>query len=159
MKKQIIHVMLMVLAVMSALPAAAGVTAVDFTAVDIDGAEIRLSDFKDKVVVLDFWATWCRPCREEIPNLIDIKKTFSGKNLVIISIDGFERNGDAQAAGFVKQNRMDWIHIINRDKGAEIAKLYEVRFIPSIFVIKNGQIVAQGLRGQGLKNKLKELLN
>lgn len=134
--------------------------AIDFAAIDINGNRIKLSDYYNgKVVLLDFWATWCPPCRKEIPNLIDIKNTFKGKNFEIISVDGFERGKDTLAVEFVKQHKMNWIHIIDKRKGGEIAKQYNVMYIPTMYVIKDGKIVASNLRGEALKNKIKELVD
>jgi thiol-disulfide isomerase/thioredoxin len=148
------------LVVLIAISALGGVEpdAINFTAVDINGNKITLSDFKNKVVILDFWATWCLPCRQEIPNLVDIKNTFRNKNFEIISIDGFERNGDDKAVQFVKENKMDWIHIIDKTVGGDLANKYEVRNIPRIFVIKDGKIVSSNLRGDDLKKKIGQLL-
>jgi thiol-disulfide isomerase/thioredoxin len=156
MKKLVVLIILAVLTV----PAlnAQDHDAVDFTAVDINGKRIRLSDFYDKVVLLDFWATWCPPCRREIPTLIEIKKAFRHKNFEIISIDGFERRDNAGAFRFVREKRMNWIHIIDKRKGKEIARMYGVEYIPATFVIKNGKIAASGLRGHELKATIRELV-
>ena len=130
---------------------------IDFTADDMNGTKIKLSNFNDKVVVLDFWATWCRPCREEIPNLIDIKNTFKNKKFEIISI-ALERGSSAKAVNFVKENNMNWVHIVDIAKTTELAQKYQIRYVPTVYVIKNGKIVATGLRGEALKRKIKELI-
>jgi len=131
---------------------------IDFSAVDINGNKVTLSAFQDKVVILDFWATWCPPCRHEIPNLVDIKNTFKNKPFEIISI-ALERGSDAAAIEFVKQNNMNWVHIIDQTVGRKLAEDYKIMYIPTMYVIKGGKIVATGLRGLELKNKLNQLLN
>ena len=138
---------------------ARGMDAINFTAEDISGNKVELFAYKDKVVVLDFWATWCGPCRREIPNLIDLNKTFKNDPFEIISI-ALERNAyaDEAAKRFVKDQKMNWTHIINGRVGSEIANKYGIRYIPSVFVIKNGKILAAGLHGDSLKNKIKQLL-
>lgn len=132
--------------------------ALDFTAKDMNGQSISLSSYHDHVVVLDFWATWCSPCRKEIPHLIEIKNTYKNEKFEIISI-ALERGNETDVARFINENQMNWIHIINKEKAMELSQMYNIQYIPAMFVIKNGQIVASDLRGTELKNKLKELLD
>jgi len=133
-------------------------TAIDFKADDIEGNTVELSKFKGKIVILDFWATWCPPCIKEIPNLKKIYSEFKGDEFEIISI-ALERKPKEHAVKFVEENEMDWIHIIDKDKGREIATDYKIQFIPTMYVIgKDGKIAASGLRGENLKKKISELL-
>ncbi|MBU4267736.1 MAG: TlpA family protein disulfide reductase [Acidobacteria bacterium] len=129
----------------------------DFETKDIAGKAVKLSDLKGKVVLLDFWATWCPPCRVEIPNLLGIFRQFKNKDFILISVS---LDRDLQAARkFVKDKEMDWVHIINMEAGREIATLYQVEYIPSTFVIgRKGKIEARQLRGDELKNKIASLL-
>lgn len=129
----------------------------DFSAKDISGATVKLSALKGKVVLLDFWATWCPPCRAEIPSLLEINRKFKDKEFVLVSIS---LDSDLRAARqFVKDKEMDWVHIIDAEAGRAIATLYQVEYIPSTFIIgRTGKIEASQLRGDELKNKIAALL-
>ena len=129
----------------------------DFEAQDIAGKAVKLSDLKGKVVLLDFWATWCPPCRVEVPNLLEIYRKFKDEDFVLISVS-LDRDLTA-ARKFVKDKEMDWVHIIDWEAGREIATLYQVEYIPSTFVInRKGKIEARQLRGDELKEKIAALL-
>jgi peroxiredoxin len=129
----------------------------DFSATDIAGQSVKLSNLKGKVVLLDFWATWCPPCRVEVPDLLEIFRKFKDKDFILISIS---LDRDLQAARqFVKDKEMGWVHIIDWEAGRAIATLYQVEYIPSTFVIgRKGKIEAHQLRGDELKNKIAALL-
>ncbi|MEI6613324.1 MAG: TlpA disulfide reductase family protein [Chrysiogenales bacterium] len=129
----------------------------DFEAKDITGQTVKLSDFKGKVVLLDFWATWCPPCRVEIPNLLVINRKFKSKKFILISVS-LDRDLLA-ARKFVKDKEMDWVHIIDLEAGRKIATLYQVEYIPSTFLInRDGKMEASQLRGDELKDKINALL-
>jgi len=135
----------------------AGGTPPDFTVTDISGAKLTLSGLKGKVVLLDFWATWCPPCRAEVPNLIDIQKSFKNRKFVLLSVS-LDRDLDA-ARKFVADKGMDWVHVIDRQAGSELAEKYQVEYIPSTYVIdRQGKIAATQLRGSALKDKIADLL-
>jgi thioredoxin-related protein len=89
--------------------------------------------------------------------LIDIKNTFKNENFEIISI-ALERGSGEKAVKFVKENKMNWVHITNREQTMELARKYQIRFIPTMYVIQKGKIAAAGLTGAALKRKIKELL-
>ena len=154
--KKFIFLLILIIFMVSGLNAQT-YDAIDFTVNDMNGTKIKLSDFNDKVVILDFWATWCGPCRREIPNLIDIKNTFKNKNFEIISI-ALERGSSEKAVKFVKENKMNWVHITNKEQTMELARKYQITYVPTMYVIKNGKIVAAGLTGAALKRKIKELI-
>ncbi len=111
---------------------------------------VNLSDFKGKVVILDFWATWCPPCRKGIPDLVELKKEFKNKDFEIIgiSLDTFTRGGATKndVIPFIKDYRINYPIVVGNP---QIAQQYGgVRSIPTSFVIdKQGYIVSyyQGL--------------
>jgi len=103
----------------------------DFTLTSIDGKNITLSDYREKVVLLDFWATWCGPCREEIPELSQLYSTYKDQGLVIISIDLQETPSDVKT--FAETNGMVWIVVVDQD-GAVAAK-YGIEYIPTLVLI------------------------
>jgi len=102
---------------------------------------LNLSDFKGKVVIIDFWATWCPPCRRAIPDLVELKKEMGDDIEIIgISLDAISRGTEAQLPGFMKSNGINY-PIVNGTE--EVTQLYGgIRSIPTSFVISaNGKIV------------------
>ncbi len=149
-------------ALLSAAPArvsalATGAPPPDFTVTDMTGAEVTLSKLKGSVVLLDFWATWCPPCRDEVPRLISIQERFGSRKFVLISVS---LDRDPQAARrFVAEKRMEWVHVVDSQAARELAEKYGVRYIPSTFVIdRQGKLAAAQLRGDALAEKIAALL-
>jgi cytochrome c biogenesis protein CcmG/thiol:disulfide interchange protein DsbE len=103
----------------------------DFTLTSIDGKSITLSDYRGTVVLLDFWATWCGPCRMEIPELSTLYATYKDQGLVIISIDLQEKPSDVGT--FAEQNGMVWMVVVDQD-GA-VADKYGIQYIPTLILI------------------------
>lgn len=120
-------------------PVDSGMTSYDFTLKDVDGNDVSLSDFKGKVVLIDFWATWCAPCKKELPALLDLAKKLEGKELVILSISV---DTDKKAwEKMVKSENLAGINLYNNGWG-DVAALYKVTGVPRYVLIdKNGQIV------------------
>jgi peroxiredoxin len=160
MKKKITHLyiaMLLLGLAVACQAQAVGSTPPDFAAKDINGQAVKLSDLKGRVVLLDFWATWCPPCRAEIPNLLDIFRKFKDKKFVLISVS-LDRDLPA-ARKFIADKEMGWVHVVDRDAGNAIAEKYQVEYIPSTFIINRlGKIEASQLRGDELKEKIADLL-
>ncbi|MDE0184791.1 MAG: redoxin domain-containing protein [Candidatus Poribacteria bacterium] len=121
-----------------------GRPAPDFTLKDINGEIVSLKDFRGKVVLLDFWATWCGPCIHELPNLKAVyDKHKDNPDFVLIGIS-WDDNDDT-VARFVENNEMPWIHIRETE---EIQEKFNVRGIPHYTVIdKNGMVRENDLRG------------
>jgi len=135
-----------------------GTPAADLSLPDMNGNLIRLSDLKGKVVLIDFWASWCGPCRKNNPHLVKLYHKYHGKGLEIfgVSLDDDHQNWKEA----VSHDRMDWIQVID-DKGwnASSALTYGVEMIPSSFLIdRDGVIRKVNAEGWPLESEIKTLL-
>ena len=135
-----------------------GKTAPEFSLPDTAGVAVSLSDFRGKYILLDFWASWCPPCRAEMPNLVKAYKDYKDKGFDIIGIS-LDSKADAWAKG-VKDLNITWTQLSDL-KGWQNsgAALYGVNSIPhTVLVDKDGTIIAKNLHGQELEDKIKEVL-
>ena len=116
-----------------------GHPAPDFTLTDLDGNIVRLSDFRGQVVFLNFWATWCPPCRAEMPAIEAVYQEYKDRDVVVIGIDLLESRSSVES--FVEENSYSWIFTI--DETGIVAMDYMVTGIPaSFFIDKDGIIRA-----------------
>jgi thiol-disulfide isomerase/thioredoxin len=128
-----------------------------FTATTIDGQRISLDSLTGKVVLIDFWATWCGPCREALPHIKQIAHRFEGQPLVVISVS--LDDDEAKWKEFVAKNQMTWLQ--TRDGGftALIAREFHVDAIPSTFTIDaDGVLEDQHVGDADIEGKLKKLI-
>lgn len=134
-------------------------TAPPFEIKTVDGAPLRLADFRGKFVLLDFWATWCGPCVGETPFLKSTYKTFGANdNFAMISLS---LDDDASAPKkFASQNDIKWIQgFLGKWSESQVTPLYGVEGIPSIFLIgPDGKIIAKELRGEAIKEAVGKAL-
>ena len=133
---------------------------IDFTVPALDGKQVKLADVvaKNKITMVDFWASWCGPCRMEMPNVVEAYKQFHDKGLEIVGVSLDESKKDWETA--VKDMGMNWIQTSDL-KGweCEAARLYGVRGIPACVLInQKGEIVGRDLRAEELHARLAELL-
>ncbi len=139
---------------------AIGVQAPDFTQNDVNGLPVKLSSFKGRYVLIDFWASWCPPCRQENPNVVKAYTKYKGKKFTVLGVS-LDRPGAKQDwLNAIKADGLNWTQVSDLQYwNNAAAALYFVRSIPQNFLIDpNGKIIAKNLRGQELEDKLAELL-
>ncbi len=123
-----------------------------------EGKIVKLSSLKGNYVLIDFWASWCRPCRMENPNNVKLYNKYHEKGFEIYGVS-LDKSKDSWLKA-IKDDNLTWIHVSDlKFWQSEGAKIYNVRSIPhTVLLDRNGKIIATGLRGDSLAKKLKELL-
>jgi peroxiredoxin len=139
---------------------AIGAMAPDFIQNDVNGLPVRLSSFKGKYVLIDFWASWCGPCRQENPNVVRTYNKYKNKNFTILGVSLDREDGKNAWLAAIKKDGLTWTQVSDLKYWNNLAAaVYGVRSIPQNFLIDpTGKIVAKDLRGDDLDNKLAELL-
>lgn len=131
-----------------------------FSAPDTAGKTVNLSDYRGRYVLLDFWASWCGPCREENPKVVAAYQEFKSRNFDVLSVSLDQDGKKADWLKAIHADNLTWTHVSDLKYWSnEVAKLYMVRSIPQNFLIDpQGKIIAANLRGDELIAKLKVLL-
>ncbi|MGN6508938.1 MAG: peroxiredoxin family protein, partial [Chitinophaga sp.] len=138
-----------------------GATAPEFSQNDTEGKPVSLASFRGKYVLIDFWASWCGPCRKENPNVVKAYNTYKGKNFTILGVSLDKEDAKDKWLQAIADDNLTWTHVSDLAFwNNAVAKQYAVRSIPQNFLIDpQGKIVAKNLRGKALEDKLAELLN
>jgi peroxiredoxin len=139
---------------------ALGAIAPEFKEADTSGSIISLSSFRGKYVLVDFWASWCGPCRQESPNLVKAYNHYKGQNFTILGVSLDQADGKGRWLAAIHKDGLPWTQVSDlKYWDNEAAVMYGVRAIPQNFLIDpNGKIIAKNLRGDDLENKLEELI-
>lgn len=138
-----------------------GGLAPNFEAPTPTGEMLSLKETLGKYTIIDFWASWCRPCRIENPNVVKVYEKYHDKGLNIISVS-LDRNGQKDRwIKAIEDDNMDWYHVSNLQFWQDpIARQYNVRSIPATFLLdKDGRIIDKNLRGQALERRISQLLD
>jgi peroxiredoxin len=135
-----------------------GVMAPDFTQNDPAGQPVSLSSLRGQYVLVDFWASWCAPCRQENPNVVNAYNAYKDKGFTIIGVSLDQDKAAWEKA--ILDDKLTWTHVSDLKYFENaVAKTYGIRSIPASFLLdKEGRIIAKDLRGDALAIKLAELI-
>lgn len=136
-----------------------GNPAPDVTGNALDGKKAKLSDHKGKVVLLDFWATWCPPCRAMIPHERELVKKLNGKPFVLLAVSADDAKEDL--TDFLKDNEMPWTHWFD-GRGGAVAKAYKINAFPTMYLIDKKGVIREkwvgAPKGDEMDKKIEELV-
>jgi peroxiredoxin len=138
---------------------ALGATAPVFAEADTSGKVVSLESFRGKYVLVDFWASWCGPCRRENPNVVKAYNRYKGKNFTIVGVSLDRPGAKDKWLAAIHKDGLTWTQVSDLQFWkSKTADMYAVRAIPQNFLIDpNGKIIGKNLRGDDLEDKLAEL--
>jgi peroxiredoxin len=127
---------------------------------DTEGDTVKLSSTRGNIVLLDFWAAWCKPCRDENPNLVDAYSKYHNRGFQIYQVS-LDKTKEAWIKGIREDHLERWIHVSDlKYWQSEVVQLYKLEQIPNNFLLDSeGRVIASNLRGEMLQRKLAELFN
>jgi len=152
-----------IMGLMTSMTAEAGASAPDFTLRNLKGKQVSLSDFKGKVVLVNFWATWCAPCKTEMPHIQKMYTDFKDKGFEVLAISVDEARDISKIKPFIKRNRYTFQVLL--DKQTKVVKVYnpDQTYPLNVLVDRNGEIAwSKGSYSPGeekiLRAKVEELI-
>lgn len=140
-----------------------GIDAPGFTGITSEGKEISLSSYKGKYVLLEFWGSWCEPCRKENPLLVEVYNKYKGKNFEIVGIALEEDNNEGKSKWLkaIETDKLPWSNILSKNHKSlqPLDELYRIQSYPSNFLVDpTGKIIGKNLKAKDLETKLLKIL-
>lgn len=128
-----------------------GDTIPDLSSTDMQGKRVRLSDYKGKVLLVDFWATWCPPCRAEVPGVVKAYNKYNKQGFEILGIS-LDQSKDPLNE-YTKQQGMKWRQVYDRDSNGALSTRFKVQYIPTVYLVDGttGKVLATDVRGEKLE--------
>ena len=139
-----------------------GSPSIDFTQADVNGKPVSLSSFRGKYVLVDFWASWCGPCRMENPYVLKAYNAYKDKGFTVLGVSMDDAKGKEKWIKAIAEDKMPWMQVsdLKGMRESEAANLYGIRAIPQNFLLDpNGVIVAKNLRGDDLYVTVGQIIN
>jgi len=139
---------------------AAGSPFPDFSEKDLEGKPLSVANYKGKIVMIDFWATWCGPCRAELPNVISVYEKYHSKGFEIIGVSLDKQEDKAKLTSFLAENKMTWQQYFDGQFwDTKLAAKYGIDSIPATYLIDgDGKIIGSNFRGPALEEAVRKAL-